>query len=76
MNQLTQVLKEIDAIQQRKREKQKIIIKFLNINKLSHIFRLGEKYFYMLGIAIANCLENSSIFSITNKHRKMGEHSR
>ena len=76
MNQLSLVLKEIDAIQQLINENRKSKFKILNISKLSLIHQLTKRCFLIFGMAIAKCLGSSSNFSITNKHRMMGEHSR
>jgi hypothetical protein len=46
------------------------------INGLIHIYRSYKSLKIILGMAIAKCLASSSNFSITNKHRMMGEHSR
>ncbi|AXQ23778.1 hypothetical protein BEN71_17640 [Acinetobacter wuhouensis] len=76
MNQLSLVLKEIDAIQQLNNENRKSKFKTLNISKLSLSYQLTKRCFLIFGMAIAKCIGSSSIFSITNKHRMMGEHSR
>lgn len=52
-----------------------LIIIFI-INKLDCFYQHYEKVKVILGMAIAKCLGSSSNFSITNKHRMMGEHSR
>ena len=79
MNQLTQVLQEIEFIQASKNIKwhsDKFNFNIL-INKVLYCFKVsGLKFFYFVGMAIAKCLGRSLIFSITNKHHMMGEHSR
>ena len=79
MNQLTQVLQEIEFIQASKNIKwhsDKFNYNIL-INNILRSFRVfGLKLFYFIGMAIAKCLGRSLIFSITNKHHMMGEHSR
>jgi hypothetical protein len=46
------------------------------INSLGCFNQNYKKLKNILGMAIAKCLGSSSNFSITNKHRMMGEHSR
>lgn len=72
MNQLSLVLKEIDAIQQLKNKDRKFKFKILNINILTFKYWRVKTYFLMFGMAIAKCIRSLSISSITNKHRKMG----
>ena len=76
MNQLSLVLKEIDAIQQLKNKDQKNKFKTLSINLLGLKYRRLKVCFLMFGMAIAKSIRSLAVFSITNKHRKMGEHSR
>lgn len=79
MNQLHQVMLEIAYVQQLKNKKnypqyfnsKALIIKILIC--ISEFYKMLE---FNFGMAIANCLGSSSNFSITNKHRMMGEHSR
>lgn len=63
-------LKKRNFIQQKK-----LIIVFI-INSLYYFNQNYKKLKNILGMAIAKCLGSSSNFSITNKHRMMGEHSR
>lgn len=79
MNQFHQVMLEIACVQQLKNKK--IYPQFFNFNILIIngslcISEFYKKLEFHLGMAIANCLGSSSNFSITNKHRMMGEHSR
>ena len=79
MDQLAQVLKEIDSIQYLKNLKvqnHQLNFNILNISGLSGFYGLVKKCFFIVGIAFAKCIGSSSNFSITNKHRMMGEHSR
>lgn len=79
MNQFHQVMLEIACIQQLKNKKnypQYFNFKILIINRLLHISEFYKQLEFHLGMAIANCLGSSSNFSITNKHRMMGEHLR
>lgn len=79
MNQFHQVMLEIAYVQQLKNKKnypQSFNFKILIINRLLYIYKFYKKLEFNLGMAIANCLGSSSNFSITNKHRMMGEHSR
>ncbi len=56
-------------------QQKKLIILFM-INSLGCFNQNHKKLKNILGMAIAKCLGSSSNFSITNKHRMMGEHSR
>lgn len=56
-------------------QQQKIIIVFM-INSLCCLNQSCKNIKNIFGMAIAKCLGSSSNFSITNKHRMMGEHSR
>ncbi|MFW1735180.1 hypothetical protein ACG94V_09350 [Acinetobacter sp. ULE_I001] len=79
MNQLHQVMLEIAYVQQLKNKKnypQYFNSKTLIIKILICISEFYKKLEFHFGMAIANCLGSSSNFSITNKHRMMGEHSR
>ncbi|MFW1813788.1 hypothetical protein ACG9XR_14735 [Acinetobacter guillouiae] len=79
MNQFHQVMLEIACVQQLKNKKnhpQFFNFKILIINRLLHIYEFYKQLEFHLGMAIANCLGSSSNFSITNKHRMMGEHLR
>ncbi|MCG7219006.1 hypothetical protein [Acinetobacter sp. AG3] len=79
MNQFHQVMLEIACIQQLQNKKnypQYFNFKILIINRLLRISEFYKKLEFHLGMAIANCLGSSSNFSITNKHRMMGEHLR
>lgn len=79
MNQFHLVMLEIACVQQQKNKKihpQFFNFKILIINGLLPISEFYKKLEFNLGMAIANCLGSSSNFSITNKHRMMGEHSR
>ncbi|MCS4299342.1 MULTISPECIES: hypothetical protein [Acinetobacter] len=79
MNQFHQVMLEIAYIQQLKNKKnypQYFNFKILIINRLLRISEFYKQLEFHLGMAIANCLGSSSNFSITNKHRMMGEHLR
>lgn len=79
MNQFHQVMLEIACVQQLKNKKnypQYFNFKILIINKLLRISEFYKQLEFHLGMAIANCLGSSSNFSITNKHRMMGEHLR
>ena len=76
MNQLSLVLKEIDALQQLKNKDRKYKFKSLNINLLGVYHRRIKTCFFMFGMAIAKWIGSLAIFSITNRHRKMGEHTR
>lgn len=70
---------EIAYVQQLKNKKnypQYYNFKILIINRLVYISEFYKKLEFNLGMAIANCLGSSSNFSITNKHRMMGEHLR
>lgn len=79
MNQLHQVMLEIAYVQQLKNKQnypQCCNFKTLIINRLICISEFYKKLEFHFGMTIANCLGSSSNFSITNKHRMMGEHSR
>lgn len=79
MNQFHQVMLEIAYVQQLKNKKiypQSFTFNILIINRLTRISEFYKQLEFNLGMAIANCLGSSSNFSITNKHRMMGEHLR
>lgn len=79
MNQFHQVMLEIAYVQQLKNKKnypQSFTFNILIINRLTCISEFYKQLEFHLGMAIANCLGSSSNFSITNKHRMMGEHLR